>query len=566
MTPAPAAAPVVCEVSQRARLVVGEPFFVPGRPLTLGRVGSVGADPGDLVAVAVTGPGQGAVIERLGRADDVSAVLHGLAIEAGAAAPWPDDVAAEAAALPADPPAGGERTDLRSLLTFTIDPLGARDHDDALSVDGDRVLVHIADVTAFVAPGGAIDREAARRATSVYLPGRVDPMLPERLSSDLCSLLPGRDRLAVTVEVGVTGPLRAHRSIVRSDHRLTYEEAEGMLATGEGPPELVAALRRLDGLARERAAARLARGGIAVDAPERTYRIEAGAVVAGASRRSGPAHALVEEMMLAANEAVAEELVAAGVPGPFRVHESPEPDALSQLVERLAALAVPTPPWPDALPPAEAARYAGALSQAVARYVRTSGRGRSAYPGMVLRALRKARYDARNLGHAGLASPAYCHFTSPIRRHPDVMVHRALLRRLGLDQTPAPAPADVAAAAAHDSDAERAAEALERKADDICAAFLLEAQLYELGYDAAFPGEVVGLVAGGAFVRFGELFEGYLPGRSWAGEYVDLDPLGVALVAARSGRRLRLGDAVEVSVQTVDRVTGRVRIRARHAT
>ncbi len=400
----------------------------------------------------------------------------------------------------------------------------------------------------------------------MYLPGRVDPMLPERLSSDLCSLLPGRDRLAVTVEVGSPGPLRAHRSIVRSDHRLTYDEAEGMLATGEGPPDLVAALRRLDGLARERAAARLHRGGIAVDAPERTYRIEAGAVVAGASRRSGPAHALVEEMMLAANETVAEELAAAGVPGPFRVHEPPEPDALAQLVERLAALAVPTPPRPDVLPPAEAARYAGALSQAVAGYVRTSGRGAGAYPGMVLRALRKARYDARNLGHAGLASPAYCHFTSPIRRHPDVMVHRALLRRLGLDSTPPPASADVAAAAEHDSDAERAAEMLERRADDICAAFLLERELYELGFDATFPGEVVGLVAAGAFVRFGELFEGYLPGRSWAGEYVDLDPLGVALVAARSGRRLRLGDAVEVAVQTVDRVTGRVRIRAAHAT
>jgi ribonuclease R len=271
-------------------------------------------------------------------------------------------------------------------------------------------------------------------------------------------------------------------------------------------------------------------------------------------------------MMLAANEAVAEDLAAAGVPAPFRVHEPPEPDALSHLVERLAALSVPTPPWPDTLPPAVAARYAGALSQAVARYVRTSGRGANAYPGMVLRALRKARYDARNLGHAGLASPAYCHFTSPIRRHPDVLVHRALLRRIGLDATPPPAPAEVATAAAHDSDAERAAETLERRADDICAAFLLERELYEQGFDATFRGEVVGLIAAGAFVRFGDLFEGYLPGRSWAGEYVDLDPLGVALVAARSGRRLRLGDTVEVSVQAVDRTTGRVRIRAAHAT
>ena len=361
MTAQPAPAPVVCEVSLRARLMVGEPFFAPGRPFTLGRVGTVDAAAGDLVAVAVTGPGRGAVTERLGQVGDVSAVLHGLAIEAGAAAPWPDDVAAEVARLPAEPPVDeGERADLRGVLTLTIDPADARDHDDALSVDGERVLVHIADVAAFVPDGGAIDREASRRATSVYLPGRVDPMLPERLSSDLCSLLPGRDRWAVTVEVGGDGRFRAFRSIVRSDHRLTYEEAELLLATGEGPPELVAALRRLDQLARDRGSARLARGGVAVDAPERAFRIESGAVVEGHSRRSGPAHALVEELMLAANEAVAAELAAAGVAAPFRVHEPPEPDALLALVDRLEALSVPTPARPDVLPPAEAARFAGA--------------------------------------------------------------------------------------------------------------------------------------------------------------------------------------------------------------
>ncbi len=566
MTAQPAPAPVVCEVSLRARLMVGEPFFAPGRPLTLGRVGTVDAAAGDLVAVAVTGPGRGVVTERLGQVGDVSAVLHGLAIEAGAAAPWPDDVAAEVARLPAEPPVHeGGRADLRGVLTLTIDPADARDHDDALSVDGERVLVHIADVAAFVPDGGAIDREAGRRATSVYLPGRVDPMLPERLSSDLCSLLPGRDRWAVTVEVGGDGRFRAFRSIVRSDHRLTYQEAELLLVTGEGPPELVAALRRLDQLARDRGSARLARGGVAVDAPERTFRIESGAVVEGHSRRTGPAHALVEELMLAANEAVAAELAAAGVAAPFRVHEPPEPDALLALVDRLEALSVPTPARPDVLPPAAAARFAGVVSQTVARYVRTSGRGRVAFPGMVLRALRKARYDPRNLGHSGLASPAYCHFTSPIRRHPDVMVHRALLRHLGLVTSPPPAPAEVAAAAAHDSEAERGAEALERRGDDVCAAFLLEGALYERGWDETFSGEVVGLIEAGAFVRFGELYEGYLPGRSWAGEYVGLDPLGVALVASRSGRRLRLGDPVTVSVRSVDRAAGRVRIRAAHA-
>src|SRR6185312_2385337 len=378
-------------------------------------------------------------------------------------------------------------------------------------------------------------------------------------SSGLCSLLPGRDRFAVTVEIG-PGPLRAYRSLIRSDHSLTYDEAEAVLASGTGPPELVDALRRLDGIARERAAARLARGGVAVETRERSFRLGGGAVLSGAVRRSGPAHALVEELMLAANEAVAAELAAAGAALPFRVHEPPEAGALEVLAQRLEALQVPTPPQPPLPTPEQATRFAGLVSQSVSRYVASSGRGRSAFPAMVLRALRKARYDPRNLGHAGLASPAYCHFTSPIRRHPDLLVHRALLRHLGALSTPPAEPAAVANAA------EREAEVLERTADDICAAFLLERELYEQGWDATFAGEVVGVIDSGAFVRFGTLFGGYLPGRSWAGELVDLDPLGVALVARRSGRRLRLGDPIDVAVRAVDRAAGRVRIRASRAT
>jgi ribonuclease R len=327
----------------------------------------------------------------------------------------------------------------------------------------------------------------------------------------------------------------------------------------------VAALARLDPIARERASARRERGGVAVDTAERSFALEGGTVVSGATRRPGPAHVLVEELMLAANEAVAAGLAAAGAAMPYRVHEPPEPGALDVLAERLAALQVPTPPQPALPTPGEAARFAGLVSQSVARYVRSSGRGQAAFPAMVLRALRKARYDRANLGHAGLASTAYCHFTSPIRRHPDLLVHRALLRHLGAMATPAPDPAAVAAAAAHDSAAEREAERLERTADDVCAAFLLERELYERGWDAAFAGEVVGVIDSGAFVRFDGLFEGYLPGRSWAGELVDLDPLGVALVGRRSGRRLRLGDPIEVAVRAVDRVAGRVRIRATHA-
>jgi ribonuclease R len=567
LTDRAAAAPVVCQVSLRARVVVGEPFFEPGRPLTLGKVGRLEARPGDLVAVDPIAPGRGRVVEVLGAADDVSVVLHGLAVEAGAAALWPAAVAAEADRLPAGTGGAAGRTDLRDLLTFTIDPAEAKDHDDALSVDGDRVLVHIADVTAFVAEGGPIDAEAARRATSIYLPGRVDPMLPDRLSSDLCSLVPGHDRLAVTVDVSAAGRLRAFPSLIRSDHRLSYDEADALLRTGRGRPELVEALRRLDGVARARAEARAARGGVTVETPERVFRIAGGTVMEAGLDTSGGTHVLVEELMLAANEAVAAALAAAGAAMPYRVHEPPDPAGIESLVERLAALGVPTPPLPALHGGDDAARYAGLLSQTVAGYVRSSGRGREAFPAMVLRALRKARYDAANLGHSGLASRAYCHFTSPIRRYPDVMVHRALRRHL---RDPGAAAATgserVAALAGHASEAERAAERLERRGGDVCAAFLLEHVLYEQGWETAFPGEVVGVIDSGAFVRFGDVFEGYLPGRAWAGEYVQLDPLGIALVAARSGRRLRLGDRVDVAVRSVDRAAGRARLRMPQAT
>jgi ribonuclease R len=185
---------------------------------------------------------------------------------------------------------------------------------------------------------------------------------------------------------------------------------------------------------------------------------------------------------------------------------------------------------------------------------------------MVLRALRKARYDPVNLGHAGLASRAYCHFTSPIRRYPDLMVHRALVRHLEGRGPDSGAAEAVAAAAAHASEAERGAEALERRADAVCAAFLLEQELYDHGWDAGFPGEVVGLADAGAFVRFGGIFEGYLPGRAWSGgPQVAKDALGVALIAAGSARRLRLGDPVRISVAEVDRASGRVRVRGERA-
>src|SRR5205823_3863046 len=206
-------------------------------------------------------------------------------------------------------------------------------------------------------------------------------------------------------------------------------------------------------------------------------------------------HMLVEELMIHANEAVAGLLAGRRREALFRVHERPDPQAVELLLAKLADLAVPTPPAPQDLSPADAARIASEASDSVAEYVAKSGRGREAFPPLVLQALKQARYDPRNLGHSGLASPAYCHFTSPIRRYPDLVCHRALLRELGVgdDQV----PDDLPELAERVSAREREAAQVEYQADEICLAWLLERRLYELGWEHAFEGEITGAIPSG---------------------------------------------------------------------
>src|SRR5581483_5691727 len=208
--------------------------------------------------------------------------------------------------------------------------------------------------------------------------------------------------------------------------------------------------------------------------------------------------------------------------------------------------------------PAAAARLAAEASERVMRYVRSTGRGREAFPALVLRSLKQARYDPRNLGHSGLASRAYCHFTSPIRRYPDLVVHRALLRELGAADDPL--PDDLPSLAEHASQRERAAAEIEYLADEICLAWLLERQLFELGWDHAFEGEIVGAIDSGLFVRFGEVFAGYLPARRLAGDYFELDVTGTRLVGRRGGGSFRLGDPIRVRVEEVRRWEGKVEL------
>ncbi len=242
----------------------------------------------------------------------------------------------------------------------------------------------------------------------------------------------------------------------------------------------------------------------------------------------------------------------------YRVHERPDPQAVEHLLAKLADLGVPTPPAPERLSPTAAAALAGDASRLVTRYAEQSGRGREAFPSLVLRALKQARYDPKNLGHAGLASAAYCHFTSPIRRYPDLVVHRVLLRELGLADDPP--PADLPALAEHVSAREREAAQIEYLADEICLAFLLERRLYEDGWDRRWPGEVIGLINSGLFVRFGEVFEGFLPARRLHGEFFEANTLGTALRGRKTGRTFRLGDPIEVRVEQVTRSEGKVEL------
>ncbi len=503
------------------------------------------------------------------------------------------------------------RRDLRALPTFTIDPLTARDFDDALSAErlpdgGVRVWVHIADVCAFVPEGSLVDREARHRATSVYVPGAVEPMLPGVLSNDACSLVPGAERLAVSVELDLRGAVvtRAafHRSLIRSDVRLEYDEVDAIFAgrtSAEAPwGDALAAARAASAAL---GAARAARAGaLTLDQAEPEFVFDsAGNVEEVRHRTATESHRLVEHLMIAANEAVARHLAEHRVPCLYRVHPRPEVESVERLVDQLVSLDVPTPPVPRQLSRTRAAELMGDISARVERHILAvaararrgdaaaapSG-GRSALTSLVLRALQQAFYSPRNVGHAGLGSSCYCHFTSPIRRYPDLVCHRALLSTLGAPERP-PRAGAMGELGEWTSEREREAMKIERSGDDIASCFALERVLFERGWELPFSGEVTGLISAGAFLAFGLplgeggggavvegggaatneglaglSFEGMLPVRSLsAGEERDwwtLNSQGTVLQGERSGATLRLGAPLSVLVKRVDAPRGRV--------
>ena len=345
-----------------------------------------------------------------------------------------------------------------------------------------------------------------------------------------------------------------HRSLIRSDARLTYGQVDDVFAGRERADEPWAepleAAREVARALRER------RDSLEVGVPGADLRVRLG----GPRDRGPPRGAdrvapLIEELMVLANEQVAGYLEDRRLPALYRVHERPEPRSVEFLVDQLASLDIPTPPLPKNMTPQQAA---DAADGGVA-HRRRARRPTGARIGvLVLRSLKQAYYTPRNLGHAGLASARYSHFTSPIRRYPDLVVHRALLQGLGIDEAAAPA-SELDELGVHTSALEREAMKIERGADDVCLAFLLERPLAEAGpgEEPAFEGEIVGLIEKGAFVRFGEEgFEGFLGVRRMR-DWWTLNEQGTALVT-ESGRALRLGDPIEVTVERVDAPRGRV--------
>ena len=508
-------------------------------------------DDGDFCIAEIDDDGNAWLVEVLGADDRPQWDDHAIASQFRLRTRFPAEAthAADAAHEPGARERAG-REDLREHLAFTIDPDDAQDHDDALSLhprdDGRwEVGVHIADVSHYVAEGGAIDREASERGTSTYLPSGAIPMLPARLSNDLCSLRPERDRLALSVFVTLDAHGRRHdvrfaETVIRSRHRLTYGDVQAWF---DGDRRLAGAigdaLDRLRALARALRARRLTRGALELEVQEVRARVDAeGGVLALERRAHLESHELIEEFMLLANRCVGEEGARRNAGLLYRVHDPPSPRKIAELDGMLQALGLPRPGRLDDPARALQAVLAAPLDPPRRRLVHR----------LVLRSMTRARYLEADTGHFGLAAREYCHFTSPIRRYPDLHNHRRVREWLHGRPTGAWDPVALARTAGKATATEQNATEAERDAVKVKGLRVLEPRLGD-----RMPGTISGFVRQGFFVELDEVpVEGFVRVALYVEDHFTLDASGVRMTGRRTRSRFSLGDAVQVTVARVD--------------
>ena len=493
----------------------------------------------------------GEIVDILGKTGSADAEMHAILAEYGLPYHYPEEVEQAATSLSGEitEEALREREDFRSITTFTIDPRDAKDFDDALSIskleNGNwEIGVHIADVSHFVRPGDIIDKEAYNRATSVYLVDRTIPMLPEYLSNGLCSLRPNEDKYSYSCifEMSDDAKVQASRivrTVICSDRRFTYEEAQEIIERGEGDyAEEILTLNRLAQQIREE---RFKAGSIAFERPEVRFLIDdAGKPLSVYLKESLPAHQLIEEFMLLANKTVAERIGrrrgnAKVKPFVYRVHDEPDMEKLGQLSSFAATLGYTF--------------KVGASSKAVSKNlnkflaeVKDKPEG-DKFATIAVRTMAKAKYTTDNIGHYGLAFPYYTHFTSPIRRYPDLMVHRLLTHYL-VDKG---APVDEALLE-RECEHSSAMEVLASQAERSSIRYKqVEYMQQYLGY--GFEGTISGLAEWGIYVELNDSkCEGLIPMRDLSDDYYEYDEKNFCLVGRSSGRRYVMGDQLVVRV------------------
>lgn len=492
----------------------------------------------------------GQVIDILGKAGENTAEMHAILAEYGLPYTYPQAVEAAADKIPAEitPEDYAEREDFRDTVTFTIDPKDAKDFDDALSIKQLKpnlweVGVHIADVSHYVKEGSIIDKEAVKRATSVYLVDRTIPMLPERLCNFICSLRPNEEKLAYSVIFNMNDKAevkdyRIRHTVIKSDRRFTYEEAQQIIETGEGDyKEEVLQLNRLAQILREK---RLAAGAINFDRCEVKFEIdEQGKPLSVYFKVSKEANKLIEEFMLLANRTVAEHI--GKVPKnkkakvfPYRIHDLPDPDKLDNLSQFIARFGYKI-------------RTGGSktdVSKSINRLLSDieGKKEQNLIETVSLRAMQKARYSIYNIGHYGLAFDYYTHFTSPIRRYPDLMVHRLLTRYMEGGRS---AQADkYENLCEHSSAMEQTAASAERASIKYKQVEFMGAHI-----GSVFDAVISGVTEWGLYAEINEnKCEGMIPMRDLGNDYYELDEKNYCLIGRRHHRKFSLGDPVKIKV------------------